>query len=171
MMPVQDLLKLHEKTEAELEILEQMDIDSTEVKEKLEALDYQIVKEASRLDGYIMSMHVKKAKLEEFKKELQEAMKLIDSRIKKLDSAEDWIMKNTLPKLVNRKGTLETPYKRYTMYLTDGELKILDQSKIPAEFITTKIDQVVDKVKLRKYVKENNPDWATIPKVPRVKIT
>ena len=170
-MPVQDLLKLHEKTEAELEILEQMDIDSTEVKEKLEALDYQIVKEASRLDGYIMSMHAKKANLEEFKKELQSAIKLVDSRISKLDSAEKWIMENTLPKLVNRKGTLETPYKRYTIYQADGELKILDQSKIPEEFITTKIDQVVNKVKLRQYVKENNPDWAVIPRVMRVKIT
>ena len=170
-MSTSDLLKLHEKTEAELIVLEEMDLDSSEAKEKLETLDYQITKEVSRLDNYVMVMRARKAKLEEYKAQLQSGIKSLDSRMTKLDSAEKWIMENTLPKLVNRKGTLETPFKKYTIYESDGELIINDQSKIPGEFITTKIDQVVNKVALKKYVKENTPDWAEVRKVKRVRIT
>ena len=62
-------------------------------------------------------------------------------------------------------------YKKYTLYEADGELVVNDQSQIPDQFIKTKVEQSLDKIALKKYVKENNPSWAYIKKVKRVKVS
>ena len=105
------------------------------------------------------------------KQQYKEAIKTIDCKIKSNEKTQDYIEKVILPKLVNSKGQLDTGVKKYTIYEADGELVVTDESKVPSEFINTKIEQTIDKVALKKYVKENNPDFAYINRQKRVKVS
>ena len=165
------LLEFYERSEAELKALEELGLESDEAQEKLANIEYQITKEVNKLDFWIGSVKQRVNSLEQLKLQFKTAIETIDKKIKTNDATIKWIEENTLPKLVNSKGKLDTGYRKYTIFETDGELIVNDQSMIPEQFIKTKIEQSLDKVALKKYVKENNPEWATIPKVKRVRIS
>ena len=166
------LLAIYQQAEDEMKALDELGFDTDEAKEKLENIEFQICKEVSKMDYWNGALTHQINSLEELKLQFKEAIKAIDSKISKREATKKWIQENILPKLVNSKGKLDTGFKTYTLYESDGELKITDESKIPSEFIKTKIEQVVDKVPLKKYVKEH-PDcgFASIEKIKKVRIS
>ena len=166
-----ELLLFQDKAEAELKALEELGLESDEAQEKLANIEYQITKEVNKLDFWIGSIKQRTTSLESLKLQFKEAITQLDKKIKANENTIKWIEENTLPKLVNSKGKLDTGFRKYTIYEAEGELVVSDQSKIPEEFIKTKIEQSLDKVALKKYVKENQPEWATIQKVKRVRIS
>jgi predicted nucleic acid-binding Zn-ribbon protein len=166
------LLTLYEETEAEVKALEALELDSDEAKEKLESIMYQIEKKVTQMDVWVGSLKNRNAKLEDLKNQFKDAIKGIDTRIKRNEDTQHRILYEVLPKLVNSRGKLETGYKTYTIYESDGELEIIDQAAIPAQFVKTKIEQTIDKMALKKFVKENPyVDYAKVSKVKRVRIT
>ncbi len=166
-----ELLKVYESAEAEVRALEELGLESDEAKEKLANIEYQITKEVNKLDYWLTSVKQRINSLELYKEQFKEAIKQIDQKIKTNENTINFIEDNVLPKLVNSKGKLDLGYKKYTLYEADGELVVNDQSQIPDQFIKTKVEQSLDKIALKKYVKDNNPSWAYIKKVKRVKVS
>lgn len=166
-----ELLAFYEKAELELKALEDLGFETDEAKEKLDNIEYQIVKEVNKMDYWLMSVKQRVTALDAFKVKLKDAISEIDKKIKANERTIDFLEDTVLPKLVNSKGKLDTGFKKYTIYEAEAELVVEDESKVPSEYIKTNITQTIDKVNLKKYVKENNPDWAYIKKVKRVKVS
>ena len=166
-----ELLKVYESAEAEVKALEELGLESDEAKDKLANIEYQITKEVNKLDYWLTSVKQRINSLELYREQFKEAIKQIDQKIKTNENTINFIEDNVLPKLVNSKGKLDLGYKKYTLYESDGELVVNDQSQIPDQFIKTKVEQSIDKISLKKYVKDNNPSWAYIKKVKRVKVS
>lgn len=166
------LLAIYEFAENEMKALDELGFDTEEAREKLECIEEQICKEVSKMDYWNGALKNQINALEDLKLSFKSAIQAIDSKIKKREQTIKWIQENILPKLVNSKGKLDTGFKTYTLYETDGELEILDESKVPTEFIKTKIEQSINKVALKKYVKDN-PDvtFAKIKKIKMVRVS
>jgi len=172
MSNIDKLLNLYSDTENEIRALEDFDLDTDEAKEKLANIEQQIIKKVTQLDVWLGSIKHRINSLELLKEQFKSAISSIDKKIKQNENTIKYIEENTLPKLVNAKGKLDTGYKKYTIYETDGAIEILDQSQVPTEFIRTKIEQSIDKINLKKFIKENgNQSYAQIPRVKKVKVT
>ncbi len=166
------LVELYQTTEEEVKALEAFEMDSDEAKEKLANIEEHILNKVTQLDVWMGSIKHRISSLEALKEQFKDAIKSIDNKIKKNENTIEFLETNTLPKLVNSKGQLETGYKKYTIYLADGALEITDSAQIPPEFIKTKIEQTIDKAGLKKHIKETgNTSYAHIPKVKRVRIS
>ena len=123
------LLAIYEETEMEIKALEAFDLETDEAKEKLDNIMYQIEQKVTQMDVWVGSLRNRNAKLAELKEQFKEAIKSIDSKVKRNEDIQHRVLYEVLPKLVNSKGTLETGYKRYTIYETDG-LKTLKVKQV-----------------------------------------
>ncbi len=148
------------------------DEDIEQYQQKLEKVEKLLVQKAERIDFVLLRLEAGKNELRAYVESLEAEASLMKDKIKRLDNNKDRIYKEILPMLVDEDGRLTTKYHKYTIYEGDGSLDIIDETKVPEEYVKTTIEKKIDKKELKKFIKSNgDTDYAKLPKVKRVRKT
>lgn len=145
--------------------------DTKELEAQRDIIVGELTKNIGKYDRYINILKAKYNALEAEKKEYEEVVERAKSGLKNYERTINFFEEFVLPRLVGKNNELESGTTRYKITETDGEIVIKDQSQVPSQFIVTVIDQKVDKVGLKKYIKglEEAPEYAYIKRRRYVK--
>ena len=169
LIDVEQELSIVDNEERQEELQQEQTKLQTQVKQKVQNIDYFMVELNKR-------EHLVDAEIEALKDEIAR----LKSRRKGLENTRDFFNKKLLPAVIqevgNEEGVYETATARYKLYETFGPVDV-DPHVISDEFKKVEILEKLDKVKARKAAisafnaGEDMPPGIDIAKVKRVKRT
>lgn len=121
------------------------------IQSQLEQVQQQIAKKVDNIDDFIVELQRRRnliqAEIDTYRDEQQRLYK----RRNAVDRTKDYLENSLLPTIIRTMGRdniFETPTSRYTLYETFGSLQVIDEAKVPDDYL--KIQMSVDKAAARK---------------------
>lgn len=148
---LRELVQQQELVKSEIEVLLSMDIGTDEYEKELVAIEEKIVSKVENIDHYVTAL----VALQEQGAAYAAALKMMaDNTMKKVESinkTEKRLMNYLMETgMISENKPLRTVAHTYFVQNTWGEVEIEDPSLIPQDYKKQKIEEVIDKSKIRK---------------------
>ena len=135
----------------EIEYLANLDLDTQQLEETLESLRKKMVRKIQNIDHIALGFDIAMKRLETYAEFHEAEAELAKKKAEQMQKNKDRIYQMLIDlDIVAKNKPLKTD--KHTYYITNhyGSVKIEDASKLPPEYVKTKIEQVIDKSALRK---------------------
>lgn len=139
----------------EIDILSDFDMDIEHLEQAMESINARILKKVKSIDYVITGFDMKRDHLLLVAETLERNAKLAKKKAEQLDKNKDRVLQMLADTgFVTENTPLRTEMHTYYLRKVPGAVKISDETKIPTEYLKTKIEQVLDKALLRKHLME-----------------
>ncbi len=150
---LRDLTSEMKEINDEIQYLAALDIDTQQLEETMESLQKKVMRKVNNIDFIAMSFDIAKGQLQALAQIHEQEAAIAKKKMEVMDKNKDRVYQMLFDVgLVEEKKPLKTEKHTYFIQNTFGEVVIADESQLPKEYVKTKIEQVIDKKKLREDV-------------------
>lgn len=146
-----ELVAQKQEMEEIVKSLINLDLSTEDSEKELAEIEAKILKKLSNIDFVYTGLEAAIAQLAAYKELYKDELSKIDKKIQSIKKNKEKLLELLV---VNRIVTPDEPLKlahhTYSLAKTYGSVVITDESKIPQEYIKTKIEQVYDLAQIRK---------------------
>ncbi len=167
---LRDLTSEMKEINDEIQYLAALDIDTQQLEETMESLKKKVLRKVSSIDHIAMSFDIAKGQLQMLAQVHEQEAAIAKKKIELMEKNKDRIYQMLFDVgLVEANKPLKTEKHTYYVQNTFGEVVIADESQLPKEYMKTKIEQVIDKKKLREdIIAGKEVEGASVKKKMRV---